>query len=118
MTNYIINLETEKFCKKGSHVMPKTEFSSENNKKDGLRSTCKECTKLKNKLSYEKHKVVYKKKRTEKNISQKIKKWMMYCLNKLPYDDVIDFIENKNILVLKHINTKLSYDEIIHQIEN
>ena len=42
----------EKFCRKGNHMMPITEFSSDKSNKNGLRSTCRLCTCQKNKRCY------------------------------------------------------------------
>lgn len=133
MNNFIIDLQTQKYCKKGAHVVLKSEFTPDRSKKDGLRSTCKACTSLKNKMCYQKSRVVLKQKRIKLKFDKELFYELMACqelydkiqkniftqLNNYPYEDVIEFLENKDSNVLaKIIPPKLTYQEIINQIEN
>ena len=133
MNNFIIDLQTQKYCKKGAHVVLKSDFTPDGSKKDGLRSTCKECTRLKNRMSYQKNRVVLKQKRTKLKFDRDMFHELMRCrelydnlekkvltqLNNYPYEDVIEFFENKNSQIFgKRIPPKMSYQEIINQIEN
>lgn len=44
-----------KFCRISNHLVPPSEFFRDKYKKDGLTSSCKTCTRAKNKISYNKN---------------------------------------------------------------
>ncbi len=52
-----INNDTLKFCRKGMHIVEKSQFTTDKNLKDGLRSACKQCIHKKNTKYYKNKKL-------------------------------------------------------------
>ncbi len=52
-----INKDTQKICRKGMHVLDKSEFTKESKRSDGLKPTCKACTSIRNMKYYKKRKL-------------------------------------------------------------
>lgn len=53
--NIMLKLE-EKWCKKGRHIVNRSNFAKDKTKSDGLSSACKDCIRLKNEDYYKRNK--------------------------------------------------------------
>ena len=69
------SLESNKYCHKCSKDLPRSSFSGNKRRKDGLQSYCKLCMKVQNKSNYKKHKEAWNKRTKEYNKTEKSKKY-------------------------------------------